>query len=375
VSAPLGSGSTNAASTPLRLIEIDPAGDARWDAYVESHRDGLVFHHSSWLSALRREYDRRPVGLAVEDPEGMLRGILALMSTRGLPGARAGGAAGPRLSSLPRTPVAGPLGDDPAALVLLVRGAVQRLPRQAQLELKLDGPVLEGLNAGVTGHRWRTSYVLDLPSSSDVIRFGNSRNHSRIRWAVNKARREGVTVRCAATPEDVRRWYPLYLETMRHHTVPPRPLRLFEAMWDVLRPREMMRLHLAERGGEMVAGSILVMLGGTVFYLFNGVRRDAMALRPNDLVQWEAIHECVRDGARHYDFGEVVELHAGLADFKRKWGAHEHRLHRYYHPAPAKPPDPGDREQSRVNKLASRAWQRVQLPLTAVAGDGVFRYL
>ena len=359
-------------SPGLRLVELDPAADPRWDAYVEGHRDGSVFHHSAWLRTLSREYGQPTLGLAAEDGSAALHGVLPLMATRGLPGGRIAGVAGRRLASLPRTPVAGPIADEAATLALLVRGAVDRTPAGAQLQIKMASPALDGV-PGVTGHPWRVSYVLDLPASGDV-RFGNSRNHSRIRWAVNKARKEGVTVRDGAAG-DVGRWHPLYLDVMRHHMVPPRPRRFFDLVWEELAPRGMVRLVLAEREGELLAGAILVMLGSTVFYLFNGVRRDAFSLRPNDVIQWEAIHACAAAGYRHYDFGEVVEHHEGLADFKRKWGTEARRLHRYYHPAPDAAPDPGDGEQGRVATLGARAWQRVPLPLTATIGDRLFRYL
>lgn len=364
---------TAAAPPGLRIVEVAPSEDGRWDAYVGAHGEGTVFHHSAWLRTLGREYGQPVLGLAAQDAEGALRGVLPAMPTKGLPFGRPGGVAGRRLASLPRTPVAGPIGDDASTVELLVRAAVERTPPGAQLQIKMARDALAGIDA-VTGHPWRLSYVLDLPGSAEAVRFGNSRNHSRIRWAVNKARKEGVTVR-HGTAADLRRWHPLYLDVMRHHMVPPRPRRFFELLWEELAPRAMARLLLAERGDQLLAGSILVMSGSTVFYLFNGVRRDAFALRPNDVLQWEAIHECAAEGYRHYDFGEVVEHHEGLADFKRKWGTEGRRMHRYYHPAPGAPPDPGDGEQSAAGRLAARAWQRVPLPVTAAVGDRLFRYL
>lgn len=364
---------TAPAAKPGRLIEIAPAGDQRWDRYVEEHAQGLVFHHSAWLRTLEREYGQRAEGLALEDGDGRLRGVLPLMATRGLPVPGLGGVGGRRIASLPRTPVAGPLADDRALAGQLAMAAVDRTPAGAQLQLKTAGDELDV--AGLAGHPWRLTYVLTLPEPPAEVRFGNSRNHSRIKWAVNKALKEGVTVRHAASVDDVRRWYPLYLEAMRHHMVPPRALRFFEGMWEELHGRGMLRLLLAEHRGEPVAGAIVVLLGETAHYLFNGVRRDAFSLRPNDVLQWEAIRGCAKDGLRFYDLGEVVERHEGLAEFKRKWGADARRLHRYYHPAPAEPPEPGDAHAGRVALAAQRAWRAVPLRMTAVVGDRVYRYL
>lgn len=354
---------------------VDASADQRWDAYVSAHPEGLVYHSSGWLRTLAREYGQRPLTLVAEDAAGTVTGVLPLMATRGLPlvPASVGGA---RLASLPRTPVAGPLADDDPTRARLVEAAMEHLPAGAILQLRTLDARLDGLVDGLAHVPWTESYVVDLPETPDDVRFGNSRNHSRIRWAVNKARKEGVSVRDASSPEDVRRWHGLYLATMRHHVNPPRPLRLFTAMWDELRPLGMMRLLLAERDGELLAGSVVLQQGARAFYAFNGVDRTTLSLRPNEVLQWDAIHDACAAGCRRYDLGEVTEEQEGLADFKRKWGGRPERVHRFLAPPPAEPAvatDGGDR--GRAALLGRRLWQRVPLHATARAGDLIYRYL
>ena len=129
-----------------------------------------------------------------------------------------------------------------------------------------------------------------------------------------------MRVRPADTLAELRAWYRLYLDTMRRHVVPPRPWRLFQSVWDEMRPQGTMRLLLAERRGEVLGGCVMLQLTSTVFYAFNGVRSDALEHRPNDAIHWEAIHTACAEGFLRYDLGEVVERHAGLARFKAKWG-------------------------------------------------------
>jgi hypothetical protein len=193
---------------------------------------------------------------------------------------------------------------------------------------------------------------------------------------VGKAERAGLRVRRAGSAGDVRRWYPLMLESLRAHAVPPRRLRFFLALWEELEPLGMMRLLLADSAAGPVAGSVLLMLEGrTVFYAFNGVRRSALGDRPNDLIQWHALHDAAHEGFRRYDFGEVVDHDQGLADFKRKWGTTEMRLNRWYHPAPASPPDTGEGPQTPLRRSAARVWERLPLHATALVGTGVYRWL
>src|SRR5215207_8308759 len=126
-----GSQTAAADATPGRastqIVEIDFKSDTRWDRFVADHPDGLVYHHSRWLSALEREYGQTPLALAYEDAHRQLRGVLPLMYTKGLPLGLGGAAAARRLSSLPRTPVAGPLTLDESTTAALLEGALARV--------------------------------------------------------------------------------------------------------------------------------------------------------------------------------------------------------------------------------------------------------
>jgi len=56
-------------SRPGKVIEVNPLTDPRWEALVASHRDGLIYHHLTWLHALALEQDREPLGLAYENDD------------------------------------------------------------------------------------------------------------------------------------------------------------------------------------------------------------------------------------------------------------------------------------------------------------------
>ncbi len=359
----------------LRLRDIDPSADARWDAYVSGHAEGLVYHTSAWLRVLQREYGQPAIGLVLEDAAGSLHGVLPLMATKGFPLGLGGSLCERRLSSLPRTPVAGPLAGGRDGLAVLVRGAVERTPPGARLQLKPAECHLDGLVDQVAADPWRVTYTLDLPDRPEQVRFGKSRSNARVRSGINQAVRQGIVVRTAESIADVRAWYRLYLETMRHHAVPARPRRLFEAMWDELHPRGMMRLLLAERERELLAGSVLLMFGSTVFYAFNGMMRSVRFRRANDLLQWRAISDACTEGYRKYDLGEVSEGNEGLAHFKSKWGCQARRLQRYSYPPSSQSHDEGHGAPGRLAGLVERGWRAVPLGATAAAGRLAYRYL
>ena len=358
----------------VNVVEMDPLGDPDWKAFVEGRRDGLIYHHPEWLEALELGYGHSPVGLACRGTSGELLGVLPLCEARGL-------LSGRRLVSLPHTPVAGPLTTGPAATTALLRAAIRRTkgPHASRLQIKARSAELDGLVDGLVGRPWSETYARELPARTEELRFGNSRNHSRLKWAMNKAQRDGVEARDAASEADLRAWYRLYLITMRSHAVPPRPYAFFQALWTSLRPKGLMRLLLAERreGGHLrlLAGSMFLSAGETYFYAFNGCERRDFELRPNYLIQWRAIHDACEAGMRWYDMGEVEPGQDGLAMFKHKWGARPHALHRYYFPAPQELERGLLREGSRTRELGAAAWRRLPLSVTARVGESLYRYL
>lgn len=360
----------------LRVIEIDPQSDKRWECFVGEHADGLIYHHPLWLRVLQREFGSRGLCLACEDSTGTLHGILPLMWTRGLP-LVSDVRMRRRLSSLPRTPIAGPLASHSRATDALVRAAIELVDRSrgARLELKPSwAQPLHRTNA-FDYVPWRKTYVLHLPENAHDLRLGTSRNRARINWAIRKAKKLGVEVRPAHTREELLRWYPLYLETMQQHTVPPRPFRLFEAMWDVLRPRGLMRLLLAVENGQPIAGSIYLMFGHTVFYAFNGSRQSSLKLRPNDAIQLQAIEDSCSDGFRYYDLGEVANDNEGLAQFKSKWGAEEVQLYRGYIPRVVESDLPAGVAEPTFMRVGKAVWRSLPLRATSAFGDALYRFL
>jgi CelD/BcsL family acetyltransferase involved in cellulose biosynthesis len=365
------------------VIELEMQ-DPRWDSFVLSAQGATAFHLSGWLAALAHENGQRPVKLACEGPDGTLTGVLPLMATRGIPLGVGGAATGRRLVSLPRTPIAGPLGTGDAVVRALTEAAIARARSAGYLlQLKPGTRTLDGLVPGLEGGSSGLSYVKPLPADPDQLRFGKSRNHARIVWSVRKAQREGLRLRYATSETDLRDWYRLYLDVHRWRAVVSRPYRMFQAAWEQLSPGGTLRLLLVHRrqpGRDLlVGGSMLLMLGDTAFYAFNGVSREALPLRPNDFLMWQAMRDAAAEGYRWYDFGEGGN--AGLAQFKEKWDTETQARLRYYAPPLDRdatgPAAPGTMAwPRRVAREAWRgAWRRVPLPVTAAAGGQVYRFL
>jgi hypothetical protein len=366
----------------MKTIHIDPHSDPRWERFVAEHPEGTIYHHPAWILALEMEYGQRGVHLACEDDGGSLHAILPLLYTQGLPFCNGNWLYGRRLSSLPRTPIAGPLYRDVEAARAVLTGAVEQWggDGEVQLQIKMQDDRLNGLMEGLVGVPWRESYLLPLRSNrASEFRIVNSRHRKSVQGSLTKARRSGILARHAEHQGDLRQWYRLYLKSMRSHAVPPRSYRYFSLLWQLLRPLGLMQLILAEqeRQGkrELLAGSIYFSFGRTTTYAFNGSSKEAFDSCSNDLVSWCAITEAMEKGQVEFDFGEVPEGNRGLAWFKGKWGARPVRLFRYYLPGIAEKEDRIDRSGRYGSHLVEAVWRRLPLGATAFLGDQIYRYL
>jgi len=367
-------------SPDITIVEVDPWKDPRWESFVLGHSDATIYHHPAWLKALENEYHQRSLFLACQDPDGTLRGVFPLMYTCGLPLSR-DPLTGPRLSSLPRTPLAGPLAADRAALSALVREALRRASvHSVRLQIKAQ---TEELNHGIeeiVRKAWRQTYIVPLAGKpGQPYQIPGSQNRSSIKRSINKAIASRVRTRPAETEGDLRIWYRIYLETMRRNVVPARPYRFFLALWELMRSREIMRLLLAEQqtatGSRIIGGHLFFTFGSTVTYAFGASHASDFALRPNDIIMGQAINDASVAGYKFVDLGEVPKGDDDLARFKTKWGAEPVRLYRYYFPDfPDADPSP-DKKAGSAFVLARRIWSRLPLGVTSWLGDRIYKYL
>lgn len=362
----------------LRVGAIDFRNDKRVIPFISSHPSALIYHHPGWLTALQEESGQECWMLGCEADDGSLCGIMPLAYTRGLPFNIANHQTKRRISSLPRTPFVGPLSTNSEATRLLVGAAIGLAESEnMQLQVKTDSPLPRGIHDHLISAEWRPTYVLTLPNSRGQLRFRDAKSRHRLKWGVKKATKLGLVVRSAETKSDLEAWYTLYLITMRRNFVPPRSYKLFLSLWFDLRASGAMRLLLAEqispRGKTLIAGSIFLMEGSTVFYAFTGSLTQHLSMHANDIILWEAIHRACLDGYNLFDFGEVAEEHPELIRFKTKWGSAPKPLYRHYYPCPQ--PTTIGPTRRRLRKALSRAWQYVPLSTTARIGEWLYGYL
>lgn len=364
-----------------KIIELSSdTFEEMWEDYVLQHSEAHIYDHPLWFKALEHEYNRKGCVLICLDINDNIKGVLPLLPTLGLPLKLKDLVTTRRYSSLPRTPLGGMLTDDCEAKKMLLNEATKRANERGKtfLQLKSYSPDECNLNTEIKQIPWRSSYYLELPDKPEMIRFGNKKNHHKIKWGVNKAKNLGIKVREANSEEDLKIWYKLYLETMRWHVVAVRPYRFFEFLWKNLVQKGLLTILLAEcqvdGKNQLLSGSMFLHFNKTFFYSFNGRCQTGLASHANDLIQWEAIHLATQKGYKFYDMGEVTCNNSGLAQFKSKWGCITRPVYHYYYPL-NKEVNSDEIDISANVKLRKLIWRKVPLYVTQQWGILTNRFL
>ncbi len=167
------------------------------------------------------------------------------------------------------------------------------------------------------------SIVLDItPDEATLL----AQMKEKWRYNVRLAARKGVTVRVAETIEDVQAWYRLLETTGERDQFGIHTLAYYIQVWRMFASRDEVRLLLAERDGQLLAGIFVSVFARQGIYLYGASSNEQRQLMPNYLLQWEAIRWAKSRSATSYDFWGIPdtdasgEAMAGVYRFKSGWG-------------------------------------------------------
>lgn len=366
----------------LKVKDVGSDFDEKWIAFIYGNPQATIYHHPLWFNIIEEESGQKVLRLVCMNESDEIVGILPLQYTKGIPFKFGGLLTAKRLSSLPRTPFGGPIVINNKVLMKLIQEAVKIVSDEPNRLLQIK--VLEEFDIDETNkfHKflWRETYIKEIPDFPEEIRFGNSKNHTKIKWAVNKALQNNVKYRTAESESDLKIWYKLYLSTMRFHVTPARSYKFFSLLWKILRPEGLMRLALAEleiNGKKVIiAGSIFFYYNESVIYAFNGSSRvrEHFELRPNDLIHWETILDAQKKGYKIYHLGEVSKNQSGLASYKKKWGTNIVKMYHYYYPNSIQL-ETDELDTNVTEGFKEKIYSRLPLNLTAKISEMVYKRL
>jgi CelD/BcsL family acetyltransferase involved in cellulose biosynthesis len=175
--------------------------------------------------------------------------------------------------------------------------------------------------------------LLDASDSFVVRRTGSARAHvaalgrSRRRWlAANE--RHGLALRSDPDAAQRAAFFALYERSHRERAWTGAPLSRAFFEGAATRLGRGGELCVALHGGRVVGGGVLLYDRQAVHYFLGAVDREARQVAPHDALYLRALEQAEARGLAWVNLGGINEGNAGLARFKRSWGAAPMRVTR-----------------------------------------------
>lgn len=302
-----------------RVAALDSTSDARWDAFVENHPRGTLFHGSCWRNILQDTFRYEPAYSIVEDERGSIRGGFPLFWIRSL-------VTGSRLVSLPFTDSCDILARSDDDFRELLNAAKESEPGNASgfLRVCVKEPGVDLARFGFeVEHRFK-NHVLTVDRDPEEI-LGAAVDRTR-RANVRTAQRAGIEVAPGVNDRDLDDFYRMYVTTRKKLGLLPMPRAFYKNLWDSLILRGMGHLLVARMDSVPVASMLFLRDRRTLYAVNSGSLEKYLSCRPNDLLWWEGIRLAAKEGLRFFDFGRTAEDNRGLLFYKRQWGTVEHDI-------------------------------------------------
>jgi len=164
------------------------------------------------------------------------------------------------------------------------------------------------------------NYLIDLKRPpAAILQDIGSRTRKHIRRGL---RRGEVVVEEVTEQKQVAACYALLSQSYQAAQVPLADISLFEAAFDILFPKDMVRFTLAYVDQVPVATSVELLYKDTVYGWYGGIDRDYGSYMPNELLTWHILKWSAQNGYQLYDFGGAgkPDEEYGVRDFKAKFG-------------------------------------------------------
>jgi len=273
-----------------------------WREFVDNHPQGNVFHTPEMFEVFDKAEGHRPMMWAAVDGDGrplallpavqitLMGGLLHRLTTRAV--AYGGILCAP-----------GPEGTDALSALLEVyrrEGTDGALFTELRNLSDVSGlqPALKESNFVYEDH---LDYLIDLDRSPDDLLSSIGR---RTRKNIRRGLRRGdVIMEEVKGQEGVDTCYDMLRRTYSSADVPLADKSLFEATFDVLYPKNMVRFTVARVDQAIVAISVELLYRDVVYGWYGGLDREYGAYVPNELLMWHILEWSIENDYKVYDFG------------------------------------------------------------------------
>jgi peptidoglycan pentaglycine glycine transferase (the first glycine) len=143
--------------------------------------------------------------------------------------------------------------------------------------------------------------IVDIKDSEEEIL---SRMKQKTRYNIRLAEKKGVTVRAW---DDIESFHKIMLLTSKRDGFGVHPLDYYKRAYELLHPRQMGELLLAEFDSKPLAALFVARNGNRAYYLYGASTDEERNRMPTYLLQWEAMKWAKARGCEEYDLWGVPD--------------------------------------------------------------------
>lgn len=172
-------------------------------------------------------------------------------------------------------------------------------------------------------------FLVDLTKSEEELWRNLKRDKKR---AITKAKKSEVKIEEITEKDFIPNFYDLLEETYTNRGSPLEDISLFDAVFEILVPKNMAKFIVAKYRDRYIATRLVLTYKGVIYDWHVGATRKFLSLKANDLLVWHILEWGLENGFHKFDFGgggESKEASAGWVEFKRRFGGKAVNYGRY----------------------------------------------
>lgn len=172
------------------------------------------------------------------------------------------------------------------------------------------------------------TWVLDISQSEEVI-LQNMRKSTR--YSIRRAEKEGVNIVISKDVADLPKFFKAYQNTVERQKWHAYDFEYLKREFEIFAKDDQISIFLAEYNGVIIAASLFIYYGNTVYYHHSGSLTKYQKIPSSYLIQWKSIKESKRRNFVNYNFFGIARednpKHPwyGLSFFKKGFGGKEQR--------------------------------------------------
>lgn len=360
----LGASAEVRASEAITVGVLPAACAGEWDAFVQAHPGGTLFHQTCWSAAAAEAFGHEPLLLAARRA-GRIVGALPLHAVMSR-------WTGRRLVSMPYGVGGGVLASEPEVTGALIESARSHAGARGCTRIELRSP-RAAVSADETSCDFEnvSGYVgfrRELPRcEEDVLKSLPRKARAAARQGKDKHRLEAHW-----GAEHLPAVWKLYAENMRRLGSLAYPFSFFDSL--LRRFEERCWVTLLTRRHRPVAGLVSFLFRGDVMPYFFGASGEARKWCAANYIYRCAMERGAREGFSHFDFGRSRIGNAGSFNFKKFHGFEPTPLEYQTIHLTSRRSQSLSPGSSRV-ALARKLWPQLPLAVTNALGARLAKHL